>query len=57
MPQDAYKDLYRCMHIANDWEEDSEQWTKVYGFDKDEVAKGMAKHCQKLSLLEDGYNL
>ena len=23
MPQDAYKDLYRCMHFVDDWEADS----------------------------------
>ena len=29
--QDAYKDLYRCMHFVDDWEVDSEQeWREFF---------------------------
>ena len=26
MPQYAFKDLSRCMHFADDWDDDDEQW-------------------------------
>ena len=29
--QDAYKDLYRCMHFVNDWEADlDEEWNEFF---------------------------
>ena len=31
MPKDTFKDLYRCLHFADHWEEDDNvNWDKVY---------------------------
>ena len=35
--QDAFKDLSRCMHFADDWDDDNEQWEEVYADEKEEV--------------------
>ena len=55
MTQDAFKDLCRCMHFADDWEEDDERWAEVYDDEKEEVDDSTAKHRRKFGQLEDGY--
>ena len=55
MPQDAFKDLCRCMHFADDWEEDDERWNEVYADDKEAVTEGTARHRRKFGTLEGGY--
>ena len=55
MTQDAFKDLCRCMHFADDWEEDDERWAEVYDDEKEEVDDNTAKHRRKFGQLEDGY--
>ena len=56
MPQDAFKDLCRCMHFADNWEEVDEQWSEKYHHVKEEPSEETAKHQRKFGILEDGYN-
>ena len=56
MPQDAMKDLCRCMHFADDWEEDDERWNELYDADKEAAPEDMARHRRKFGVLEDAYN-
>ena len=42
MPQDALKDLMRCLHYADDW--DDENWDEVYHDIKQESGDDNAKH-------------
>ena len=56
MPQDNFKDLRRCLHFANDWEEDDDRWNKVYEHEKEAAPENTANHSRKFGVLEDGYN-
>ncbi|KAL7540064.1 hypothetical protein ACHAXR_010797 [Thalassiosira sp. AJA248-18] len=56
MPQDAVKDLCRCMHFADDWEEDDTQWNDFYDDSKEYIREDTANHRQKFGMLEDAYN-
>ena len=53
MPQDTFKDLSRCMHFADDWDDDDERWDEVYADEKEEVPEGMARHFSKHRTLEN----
>ena len=55
MPQDAFKDLCRCMHFVDDWEDDDERWNKVYADRKEDIVEGTARHRRKFGTLEGGY--
>ena len=44
MPQDALKDLLRCMHFADNWEESNKEWTAKYANEQAAPAEGTAKH-------------
>ena len=56
MPQDAFKDLCRCLHFADDWEEDDERWNEVYEHKKGAAPENTANHRRKFGVLEYGYN-
>ena len=58
MPQDAYKDIYRCMHFSDDWEEEEENvaWDSVYDDPKYAPSPDAAKHRKKFEHIEDGFN-
>ena len=56
MTQDAFKDLRRCLHFADDWEEDDERCNEVYEHEKEAAPDNKANHCQNSGVLEDGYN-
>ena len=56
MPQDAFKDLWRCMYFADDWEEEDEGWSERYGDKRMSMAEGIAYHQRKFGMLEAGYN-
>ena len=56
MPQNAFKDMCRCMHFADDWDADDEQWSANYSNAKEESHEGTAKHRRKFAMLEDAYN-
>lgn len=57
MPQDAWKDLARCMHFADDWEEDDDRWTADnYPAEKCAPSSDTAQHRKKHGILEDAYN-
>ena len=55
MPQDAYKDLLRCMHFSDDWEEDEDgdDWDTLYADTKSAPDPGTAIHRRKFAQLED----
>ena len=55
-PQDVFKDLRRCLHFADYWEEDDEIWNKVYEHEKEAAPENTANHRRKFGVLEDGYN-
>ena len=57
MPQDAYKDLYRCMHFVDDWEADTDsEWEEYFMDPKVEADDDTATHRTKFSIVEDRYN-
>ena len=57
MPQDAYKDLYRCMHFVDDWEGDADtEWEEYFMDPKVEHDGSTAAHRTKFSMVEDGWN-
>ena len=55
---DAMKDLSRCLHFAEDWEEeeDDEEWEEKYSDGKEEAVDTTARHRKKFSMVEDAYN-
>ncbi len=57
MPQDAWKDMARCMHFADDWEDDDDQWNADnYPAEKCAPSPNTAKHRKKHGMLEDAHN-
>ena len=56
MPQDALKDLLRCMHFADDWEESDKEWAVTYADERAAPAEGTAKHRRKFAKIEDAFN-
>ena len=57
MPQDAYKDLYCCMHFVDDWEADSDsEWEEYFMDPKVGGVGSTAAHQTKFSMVEDGWN-
>ena len=57
MTLDAIKDLTRCLHFADDWEdEEDEEWEQKYNDSKEEAADTTARHQKKFSMVEDAYN-
>ena len=57
MPQDAYKDLYRCMHFVDDWKADSDsEWEEYFVDPKVGGVGSKTTHRTKFSIVEDGFN-
>ena len=57
MTQDAYKDIYRCMHFSDDWDEEEDiAWDDVYADNKYEPSPDAAKHRKKFDHIEEGFN-
>ena len=56
MTQDAFRDLCRCMHFADDWESDDERWHDIFPSEKVEAEEDTATHRCKFSVIEDAYN-
>ena len=51
------RDLTRCLHFSDDWEEeDAEEWEEKYGDGKEEATDTTARHRKKFSMVEDAYN-
>ena len=44
MPLDAFKDMHRCLHFADDWEEDANADLEDVYLDKKVELPAMAKH-------------
>jgi hypothetical protein len=55
MPKNAFQDVYTCLHFDDEWDGDN-KWGDVYGDSKKCSPEGTAKHCQKFSVFEDGFN-
>ena len=55
MSKNAFQDIYTCLHFDDDWDGDDE-WDDVYADSKKCSPEGTAKHRQKFSMLEDGFN-
>ena len=54
MPQDAYKDIYRCMHFVDDWEVDSDsEWDEYFMDPKVGGVGSTATHRTKFSIVKD----
>ena len=56
MTQDAFKDLCRCMHFADDWDAGDANWNANYPEAKCAASEDTAKYRKKYGMLEDGYN-
>ena len=54
MPVSALKDMMRCLHYVDDWDDDD--WDEVYDDIKQESGDNTAKHRKKFSMVEDAYN-
>jgi hypothetical protein len=56
MPLAAFMDMHRCLHFADDWEEDADtDWEDVY-LDEKVEATPTAKHRVKFGMVEDAFN-
>jgi hypothetical protein len=58
MPQDAYREMHRCMHFSDDWEDadgDSD-WESLYSDQRFGPSRDVAKHRQKFEHIEDAFN-
>jgi len=56
MCQDAWKDMARCMHFADDWDDDDGSWNDIYPAAKCAPPPNTAHHRKKHGMLEDAYN-
>ena len=57
MPGGAFTDMHRCMHFANDWdEEDGDIWVDSFTDSKIESPAECAWHCRKFAIVEDAFN-
>ena len=57
MPQEAYKEIYPCMHFSDDWElEEGELWDKIYSDERYEALPDTAQHRRKYEHIKDGFN-
>ena len=54
VPQDASKDLIRCMHFSDDWD-DTKLDSSLHST-KEGLKDGTARHRKKHAKLEDAYN-
>ena len=56
MSKNAFQDMYRCLHFADDWdEEDGVKWDDVY-LDSKYKSPDLARHRAKFATVEDAYN-
>ena len=56
MTKYAFKDICRCMHFVDDWEEEDEGWDEKYNDAWESIAQGSTNHQIKFGMLKDGYN-
>ena len=57
MPRAAFSDMQRCMHFADDWEEeDREVWGDNFVDKKFESPIDIANHRRKFGVVEDAFN-
>ena len=57
MPWGAFSDLQRCMHFADNWEEeDGEVWGENFVNKKVKLPIDIAHFCRKFAIIEDTFN-
>ena len=57
MPQDAFKDIHRCMHFSDDWDDDADcEWDEVYSDERVNASPTVAHHRRKFEHIEDAFN-
>ena len=57
MPCGAFADMHRCMHFADDWEEeDGDIWTDFFTDSKIESPAECAWHRRKFAIVKDTFN-
>ena len=56
MPHGAFSDMQRCMHFADEWEEDKEIWDDFFCDVKVESLVDVAHHRRKFAIVEDAFN-
>ena len=57
MPCRAFSDMKRCMHFADDGEEEGDAWDDYFTDVKVELLMDMVKHCCKFVIIEDAFNV
>ena len=56
MPKNAFQDMYRSLHFADDWDkEDGVEWDDVY-LDSKHKSPDSARHRAKFTTVEDACN-
>ena len=56
MSLSAFEDRHRCLHFADDWEEDANaDWEDVY-LDEGVQSPAAAKHSEQFGMVEDAFN-
>ncbi|KAL3775049.1 hypothetical protein ACHAW5_007513 [Stephanodiscus triporus] len=57
MPRGAFSDMQRCMHFADDWDEnDGEVWDDKFSDKKVDSPIDIAHHRRKFGIVEDAFN-
>ena len=57
MPQDAFKDIHRCMHFSDDWDDDGDcEWDEVYSDERFNASPNVEHHRRKFEHIEDAFN-
>ena len=56
LPRGAFTDMQRCMHFADDWEEEEEAWNDYFTDVKVESPLDVAHHRRKFAIVEDAFN-
>ena len=55
MPKNVSQDIYTCLHFDDNWD-GGDEWDDMYADSKKCSPEGTAKHRQKFSMFEDGFN-
>jgi len=56
MPRGAFTDMQRCMHFAENWEEEEGVWDDYFTDVKVQLPSDVAHHCCKFAIIEDAFN-
>ena len=56
MPLNAFQDIHRCLHFADDWEEDREATWEIVYLDEHVVLPATAKHRASFGMVKGTFN-